>query len=388
VEKYFQIAKCFRDEDTRADRQPEFTQLDLEMSFIDEEDILNLIEGLFISMVETIKPGMRLIKPFPRLSYAEAMEHYGTDKPDLRFALEIGDLSDIAAQSSSSIFRSVIAEGGRVKGIGVPGAAAYSRQQLDELNRLVQGLGAKGLTTIALGTSAASLDDLTMEMVRSVAAKFLTLEQVKEIAMRLEAKVGDLLLIVAGKPELVDVVLGELRREMGHRLKLADSNSLVFAFIRNFPLLRRSEKTGRWESEHHPFTAPWDEDMPLLDTTPEKVRGRHYDFVCNGYEVGGGSLRIHTAELQRKVFRLLGYKDEEIDDQFGHMLEAFEYGAPPHGGIALGLDRLVMLLAGEETIREVIAFPKNQNAADLTFNAPSAVTEEQLAELHLRLRSE
>ena len=388
VEKYFQIAKCFRDEDTRADRQPEFTQLDLEMSFIDEEDILNLIEGLFTSMVETIKPGMRLIKPFPRLGYTEAMEHYGTDKPDLRFALEIGDLSDIAAQSSSSIFRSVIAEGGRVKGIGVPGGATYSRQQLDELNRLVQGLGAKGLTTIALGTSAASLDDLTMEMVRSVAAKFLILEQVKEMAMRLEAKVGDLLLIVAGKPELVDVVLGELRREMGHRLKLADSNSLVFAFIRNFPLLRRSEKTGRWESEHHPFTAPWDEDMPLLDTTPEKVRGRHYDFVCNGYEVGGGSLRIHTAELQRKVFRLLGYKDEEIDDQFGHMLEAFDYGAPPHGGIALGLDRIVMLLAGEETIREVIAFPKNQNAADLTFNAPSAVTEEQLAELHLRLRSE
>ena len=252
----------------------------------------------------------------------------------------------------------------------------------------MQGLGAKGLTTIALGTSAASLDDLTMEMVRSVAAKFLILEQVKEMAMRLEAKVGDLLLIVAGKPELVDVVLGELRREMGHRLKLADSNSLVFAFIRNFPLLRRSEKTGRWESEHHPFTAPWDKDMPLLDTTPEKVRGRHYDFVCNGYEVGGGSLRIHTAELQRKVFRLLGYKDEEIDDQFGHMLEAFDYGAPPHGGIALGLDRIVMLLAGEETIREVIAFPKNQNAADLTFNAPSAVTEEQLAELHLRLRSE
>jgi len=201
--------------------------------------------------------------------------------------------------------------------------------------------------------------------------------------------VGDLLLIIADKKsELVDVVLGELRREMGHRLKLADLNRLAFAFIQNFPLLRRSEGAGRWESEHHPFTAPRDEDVPLLDTAPEKVHGRHYDVVCNGYEIGGGSLRIHTAELQRKVFRLLGYSDEEIDDRFGHMLEAFEYGAPPHGGIALGLDRIVMLLAGEETIREVIAFPKNQNAVDLTFNAPSAVSEEQLAELHLRLRDE
>ena len=388
VEKYFQIAKCFRDEDTRADRQPEFTQLDLEMSFIDEEDILNLVEELFTTMVETIKPEMRLIKPFPRLSYAEAMEHYGTDKPDLRFALEIRDLTDIAAQSDFSIFRSVISEGGKVKGIGVPGGAIYSRQQLDELNRLVQGLGAKGLTTIALGTSAGSLNDLTIEMVRSVAAKFLTLDQVKEMAARLGVKAGDLLLIIAGKTELVDVVLGELRREMGRRLKLADPNRLAFAFVQNFPLLRRGEGARRWESEHHPFTAPWDEDVPLLDTAPEKVRGRHYDVVCNGYEIGGGSLRIHTAELQRRVFRLLGYSDKEIDDQFGHMLEAFEYGAPPHGGIAIGLDRLVMLLAGEETIREVIAFPKNQNAVDLTFNAPSAVSEEQMAELHLRLRDE
>jgi len=389
VEKYFQIARCFRDEDTRADRQPEFTQLDLEMSFIDEEDILNLVEELFTSMVEAIKPAMRLIKPFPRLSYAEAMEHYGTDKPDLRFALEIRDLTDIAAQSDFSIFRSAITDGGKVKGMCAPGCANYTRSQLDDLNKLVQGFGAQGLVTMPLGTSAGNLDTLTMEMVRSVAAKFLTLKQVKEMAARLGAKAGDLLLIIADKKsELVDVVLGELRREMGHRLKLADPNRLAFAFIQNFPLLRRGEGAGRWESEHHPFTAPWDEDVPLLDTAPEKVRGRHYDVVCNGYEIGGGSLRIHTAELQRKVFRLLGYSDEEIDDRFGHMLEAFEYGAPPHGGIAIGLDRLVMLLAEEETIREVIAFPKNQNAVDLTFNAPSAVTEEQLAELHLRLREE
>ncbi len=388
MEKYFQIARCFRDEDTRTDRQPEFTQLDLEMSFIDKDDILNLIEELFTSMLEKIKPELRLIKPFPRFNYAEAMERYGTDKPDLRFGLEIRDLSDIAAETDFSVFRSVISEGGRVKGICAPGCATYTRQQLDELNRMAQGLGAKGLTTIALGTSSGSLNDLTMEMVRSVAAKYLTLDQIKEMAKRLEAKLGDLLLIVAGEPDLVNTVLGELRREMGHRLKLAEPNLFTFAYILNFPLLRRSEEAGRWESEHHPFTAPWDEDIPLLDTAPERVRGKHYDLVCNGYEIGGGSVRIHTAELQRKVFRLLGYNDEEIDDRFGHMLEAFEYGAPPHGGIALGLDRIVMLLAGEETIREVIAFPKNQSAVDLTVNAPASVTEEQLTELHLRLRDE
>ena len=388
MERYFQIARCFRDEDTRADRQPEFTQLDLEMSFVEEKDILNLMEELFASMVETIKPDLRLIKPFPRLSYAQAMERYGTDKPDLRFGLEIGDLSDIAGQSRFSIFRSVIANGGKVKGVYAPGCATYTRSQLEELNSMAQGLGARGLGTISLGTSTGSLNDLTIEMVRSVAAKFLTLDQIKQMAERLGAKMGDLLLIIAGEPEIVNAVLGELRREMGHRLKLATPNLTAFAFIVDFPLLKRNKETGRWESEHHPFTAPRDEDMSLLDTSPEKARGKHYDMICNGCEIGGGSLRIHTAELQRKVFRLLDYSDEEIDVQFGHMLEAFEYGAPPHGGIALGLDRIVMLLAGEKTIREVIAFPKNQNAVDVTFNAPSPVSEEQLAELHLRLREE
>ncbi|MBA7687341.1 Aspartate--tRNA ligase [subsurface metagenome] len=388
LEKYFQIARCFRDEDTRADRQPEFTQLDLEMSFIEEEDILSLLEELFTSIVEMIKPEMRVIKPFPRLTYAEAIENYGTDKPDLRFGLEIRDLSDIAVQSNFSVFRSAIAEGGKVKGIYAPGCATYTRSQLDELNKMVQGLGAEGLVTMSLGTSAASLDDLTIEMVRSVAAKFLTLDQVKQMAERLGASAGDLLLIIGGKPKLVDMALGELRQEMGHRLKLADPALLTFAFIVDFPLLRWDEEAGRWDSEHHPFTAPRGEDMSLLDTAPEKVHGRHYDLVCNGWEIGGGSIRIHTAELQRKVFRLLGYSDEEIEARFGHMIEAFEYGAPPHGGIAVGLDRIVMLLAGEETIREVIAFPKTQSAMDLTFNAPSPVTEEQLAELHLRLREE
>jgi len=388
LEKYFQIAKCFRDEDTRADRQPEFTQLDLEMSFVEEEDILNLMEELFISMVEATKPEMRMIKPFPRLSYAEVMERYGTDKPDLRFGLEIRDLSDIAAQTDFSLFHSTIAEGGKVKGICAPGCANYTRSQLDELNKLAQSLGAGGLLTVSLGNSTGSLDDLTIEMVRSVAAKFLTLDQVKEMAKRLGANMGDLLLILAGKPELVEMVLSELRQEMGYRLKLADPDLLVFAFIVDFPLLTQGKKAGLWEPMHHPFTTPRDEDLSLLDSAPEKVRGRHYDVVCNGYEIAGGSIRIHTSELQRKIFRLLGYSDGEIEERFGHMLEAFQYGAPPHGGIASGIDRIVMLLAGEETIREVIAFPKNQSAADLTLNAPSSVTEEQLAELHLSLREE
>jgi len=386
MEKYYQIARCFRDEDTRADRQPEFTQLDLEMSFVEEEDILNLFEELFTAMVETIKPDWGLIKPFPRLTYAEAMERYGTDKPDLRFGLEIRDLTDIAAQSDFAVFRSALARGGKVKGICAPGCAAYSRSQLDELNKLVQGLGAEGLVTMSLAASAGSLSNLTLEMVRSVAAKFLTLDQIKEIAGRLGANVGDLLLIIAGKPELVDMALGELRREMGHRLNLDDPHLLAFAFIVNFPLLQRSKEGRRWQPMHHPFTAPRDEDAPLLDTAPEKVRAKHYDIICNGCEIAGGSLRIYTAELQRKIFRLLGYSDEEIKERFGHLLEAFDYGAPPHGGIAHGIDRMVMLLAGEETIREVIAFPKTQEAADLTFNAPSPVAEEQLAELHLRLR--
>ncbi len=386
MEKYYQIARCFRDEDTRADRQPEFTQLDLEMSFIEEEDILSLLEELFTVIMGVIKPDCEVIKPFPRLTYAEALERYGTDKPDLRFGLEMNDLTDIVAHSDFSVFRSALARGGKVKGISAPGCAGYSRSQLDELSKLVQGLGAEGLVTMSLATSAGSLSDLTPEMVRSVAAKFLTLDQIREIAQRLGANMGDLLLIIAGKPELVDMALGELRREMGHRLKLGDPHLFAFAFVVGFPLLQRSE--GRWEPMHHPFTTPRAEDVPLLDTNPEKVRGRHYDMVCNGYEIGGGSLRIHTAELQRKIFRLLGYSDEEIEERFGHLLQAFDYGAPPHGGVALGIDRIVMLLAGEATIREVIAFPKTQEAADLTFNAPSSVAEEQLAELHLRLREE
>jgi aspartyl-tRNA synthetase len=387
-EKYYQIAKCFRDEETRALRQQEFTQLDLEMSFITEEDILNLVERLFTSMVQTLKPELRLTKPFPRLTYAEAMERYGSDRPDLRFGLEMKDLTDIVAQSEFSVFRSAMAEGGKVKGICAPGCANYTRSQLEELNKLAQSLGAKGLLTVSLGESPGSLDSLTHDMVKSAAAKYLTLDQLKEIGRRLSASRGDLLLITAGQPKLVNTVLGELRQEMARRLKLLDPNFLAFGFVVDFPLVERDPVTRQLVPVRHPFTLPLEEDVPLLDSAPEKVRSRSYDVIGNGIEMGGGSLRIHNSDLQRKVFRARGYTDDEIEELFGHMLEAFEYGAPPHGGIALGVDRIVMLLAGEDTIREVIAFPKNQSAIDLTLNAPSPVTEEQLKELHLRLREE
>ncbi|MDD5082032.1 MAG: aspartate--tRNA ligase, partial [Dehalococcoidales bacterium] len=295
LEKYFQIAKCFRDEDTRADRQPEFTQLDLEMSFVEPDDILNLMEALFTSMVETLKPEIKMIKPFPRLKYADVMERYGTDKPDLRFGMEIRDLSDIVAQSQFSVFRTAVAKGGKVRGICVPGCGAYSRSQLDELNKTAQALGAGGLVTVSLGALGGQIGDLTMEMVRSAVAKFLTLDQIKQMAGRFGANMGDLLLIVAGETKMAGAVLDELRREMGRCLKLTDPATMAFGFVQDFPLLKRDESGGRWESEHHPFTAPMDEDAALLDTEPGRVHGKHYDMVCNGYEVGGGSIRIHTA---------------------------------------------------------------------------------------------
>ena len=379
-EKYFQIARCFRDEDLRADRQPEFTQLDLEMSFIDEEDILSLMEELFIALVENVKPSMRVMTPFPRLSYLDAMERYGIDKPDLRFGVEIRDLSNIAAQSDFAVFRTALEDGGKVKGICAPGCAHYSRRQLEELAEFVQARGAQGLVTLPLAPEK--------EQAKSVAARFVTREQTGEMAARFEAKEGDLLLIVAGKPSVVEGALSALRLEVARRLELADPNLLVFCFILDYPLLEWSEEEGRWEPMHHPFTAPKDEDIPLLDTAPERVHAKHYDLVCNGCELSSGSIRIHKRELQEKVFRLLGYGKEEVEQRFGHLLEAFEYGAPPHGGIAPGIDRVVMILAGEETIRDVIPFPKNQSAMDMMFDAPSPVSEEQLRELHLRLRRE
>jgi aspartyl-tRNA synthetase len=385
IEKYFQIAKCFRDEDSRADRQPEHTQLDIEMSFIEEEDILKLMEELLTKLVRTVKPDKRVLSPFPRISYKDAMEKYGSDKPDLRFGMEMKDITDIVAKSEFALFQKVIASGGKVKAICASGCGGYSRSQLEELNKFAQGYGAGGLLTFALGTAEGDLNSLTMETVKSVAAKHMTLEQIKQIAALLSAKQGDLLLVVAGAPKVVDKSLGEVRKEMGVRLKLADPNLMAIAFVLNFPLFQWDDEEKHWAPEHHPFTSPMIEDIPLLDTAPQKVRARHYDIVCNGVELSSGSIRIHNAAMQRKVFRLLGYDDADVQNKFGTLLDAFEYGAPPHGGVAIGIDRFVMMLAGETTIRDVMAFPKNQNAVDMMLEAPSPVREKQLKELHIRL---
>jgi aspartyl-tRNA synthetase len=380
-EKYFQIARCFRDEDLRADRQPEFTQLDLEMSFVEEEDILQLMEELLVSLVKAVKPDMEMVKPFPHLTYREAMERYGTDKPDIRFGLALKDISDIAAETDFDIFRTAINEGGKVKGICVPGCADYTRHQLDELIQLAKDHGAQGLITMAIIGEGSKVSE-----VKSVATKYLTEEQIKEVIAGFGAKPGDLLLIVGDKLEVVNKALDELRCEMAHRLNLLNDNLLAFAFIVDFPLLEWDVMRNCWGTMHHPFTAPQQKDIPLLDRELPKVHGRHYDVVCNGCELGSGSIRIHRRQVQEKIFKLLGYSEVEMQTRFGALLKAMEYGAPPHGGIAIGLDRLVMLLAGEKTIREVIAFPKNQNAEDLMFGAPSEADKEQLDELNLKLK--
>ena len=382
-DKYFQIARCFRDEDLRADRQPEFTQLDLEMSFVQMQDILELMEELFTSLVKAVKPDMRLVEPFPRLSYREAMEKYGTDKPDIRFGLEIKDISDIAANTDFQVFRSALDNSGKVKGICVPGCGHYTRHQLEELTDLAKSCGARGLMTMAFTGEA-----ITVDTVKSAAAKYLGLHQLEEIADRFQAKPGDLLLIVADKPAVISKTLDELRRRMAQRLNLVDANLVAFAFVVDFPFLEWNEAENRWEPMHHPFTAPRWEDVALLDSEPARVHGQHYDVVCNGCELGSGSIRIHNRQFQERVFSLLGYSKKETESRFGGFLEALEYGAPPHGGIAIGLDRLVMLLAGERSIREVIAFPKNQNAVDVMLDSPSYVDKHQLDELNLKLKRE
>lgn len=387
-ERYFQIARCFRDEDLRADRQPEFTQLDLEMSFVEEEDIIQLMETMHTGMTRALRPDLRLTTPFLRITYDDALSRYGTDKPDIRFGLEISDFSEAFAGSEFAIFQNVLAGGGQIRGLGVPsGAEGFSRRDIDTLTELAKMYGAKGLVSIAL-TGEGSVDSLTADDIRSPIGRYLSAEQVKQAAGIAEAKRGDLLLIVADNARVTSGALDALRRELGQRLGLIDEGALAFCWVLDWPLYEWDEKEGRWDPTQHPFTDFLDEDLPLLESDPGKVRARKYDLVCNGYEVGGGSIRIHKREKQAKVFQSLGMSIEEAQTQFGHLLEAFEYGAPPHGGVAIGIDRLAMLLAGASNIRDVMAFPKTQSASDPLFGAPSTVSEQQLRDLHIRLAEE
>ena len=389
-ERYFQIARCFRDEDARADRQPEFTQLDLEMSFVEEEEVLSLIEQLYIEMVSSVAPQKKSITPYPRLDYEDSMARFGTDKPDLRFGLELVQITDIGAASQFQVFTSATESGGIIKGFAASGCAGYSRRQQDELVEFVRARGARGLVTVALADDAQKISSLTMEQIRSSAARHLTLDEIKAISSRMAASPGDLLLIVAGPEDDVNNSLGQLRNLMGERLELADPDALAFAFVVNFPLFNWDEAQQRWDSSHHPFTSPKDEHIAMLDGGDRlgDIKSNAYDLVCNGNELASGSIRIHRRDLQEKIFKVLGYSSEEVEARFGHLLRAFEFGAPPHGGIAPGIDRFVAILAGAASIRDVIAFPKTQSGADLLFGAPDAVSQDHLTELGLRLLEE
>lgn len=375
IERYYQVARCFRDEDLRADRQPEFTQIDIEMSFLTRDGLLEMMERMMVEVLKVAK-GIDIPTPFPRMTYAEAMGRYGSDKPDTRFGMELTDISEFAKDCGFKVFAGAIENGGAVKAINAKGAAEkYSRKDIDALTEYVGRYGAKGLAWLKVEADG----------LKGPIAKFFNEEDQKALSQLLDATAGDLLLFVADKKSVVADSLGALRLKLGKELELIDKSKFNFLWVIDWPLLEYDEEAGRYFAAHHPFTMPVREDLPKLDSNPAEVHAQAYDLVLNGYELGGGSLRIYERDIQEKMFEVLGFSKEEAKAQFGFLLEAFEYGTPPHGGIALGLDRLVMLLAGRTNLRDTIAFPKTASASCLLTAAPSPVATAQLDELHLAL---
>ncbi len=377
-DRYFQLARCYRDEDLRADRQPEFTQIDMELSFVDVEDVLAVNEGLISSLFKSVL-GVDIPTPIQRLTWQEAMDRFGSDKPDLRFGMELKNISDIVSDSGFSVFATAVANGGSVRGIKVEGQAAMPRKKIDALTEFVKTYEAKGLAYLAIDAEG---------NIKSSFAKFLEEDKLKSIMERMEAKQGDLLLFVADKNSVVFASLGALRCEIASQLGLLKKDEFKFLWVTDFPLLEWSEEDERFKAVHHPFTMPVDEDLQYLDTDPGRVRAKAYDIVLNGTELGGGSVRIHQADIQRKMFEILGLSEETARERFGYLLEAFKYGVPPHAGLAYGLDRVVMLMVGADSIKDVIAFPKVKDASCLMTEAPDRVDEEQLKELHIEISKE
>ncbi|MEK5332087.1 MULTISPECIES: aspartate--tRNA ligase [unclassified Lysinibacillus] len=376
-EKYFQIARCFRDEDLRADRQPEFTQVDIETSFLTQEEVLEMNERLIQAVMKDVK-GIDIPAPFQRMKYQEAMDRYGSDKPDVRFGLELVALNEVFDGCDFKVFADTVAQGKQVKSINIKGAAdKYSRKDMDELTKFVGIYGAKGLAWLKV----------TEEGLNGPIAKFFDEALAAALIERMGAEIGDILVFVADKADVVAASLGALRTKLGQDLGLIDESQFAFLWITDWPLFEYSEEDGRFKAAHHPFTRPFDEDIELMDTNPAAVRAQAYDIVLNGYELGGGSLRIYERDLQEKMFKLLGFSDEEAQAQFGFLLEAFEYGVPPHAGLAFGLDRFVMLLAGRNNLRDTIAFPKTASASCLLTDAPSEVSPDQLSELSLAIKT-
>ena len=385
VERYFQIARCFRDEDLRADRQPEFTQLDLEMSFVEQEEVLQLTEELYTGMVEKLTPEKKLIKPFPRLPYDEVMSKYGSDKPDLRFGLEMTEVTELAGETEFRVFLNTIEQGGIVKGFVAPRQGHYSGSEMRRLEETAKEFGAAGMSHVRI-QGEGSVADLGEENFLLSPGLRMPVEWSRRLAEKMGANGGDLIVLMAGPAGRVNLWLSGMRNYFGERLGLVDEDTLSFAFVTGFPLFEWDETNNRWDSSHHPFTAPAEGKEGRLEGDDlGGIESQAYDLVCNGSELASGSIRIHRRELQERIFAVLGYSKEQVEERFGHILEAFEYGAPPHGGIAPGIDRLVTILAGADSIRDVIAFPKTQSGADLLFGAPAPVDATQLRDLALRI---